>query len=235
MKAIPGDTWFPGRGGGLRWDWGFPNPLQINRKRGLRLLYCPSPGTIQYFPTCDCEDKTSHLHTGTKKRPTIVWFFLSRVCLERLLSTMDAILCCKCIYWFVFSSRDLTWLTECCMSAMEQQTEPTEEEKKASEVLNGTVTNSQIEPHDISFGKGSDESSCSSIFCPSWWWSLFQEERLREEAAKRLERRRKKMLSPEERLARWFLSLFSWHLNQTMKVNCWLEWNQERLVRWSLF
>ena len=90
----------------------------------------------------------------------------------------------------------------------------------------------KLQRYDTNRTKGHffDKIYIISIFCPSWWWSLFQEERLREEAAKRLERRRKKMLSPEERLARWFLSLDR-HLDQIMKVNCWFEWNQQRLAR----
>ena len=89
------------------------------------------------------------------------------------------------------------------MSEMEQQTEPTEEEKKASEVLQ--LTNPQIEPYANSNGNGSyvlDFQHFRILWTVLSVDDLFQEERLREEAAKRLERRRKKMLSPEERLAR---------------------------------
>ena len=39
------------------------------------------------------------------------------------------------IYWFEFPFRNLWEYRACQMSAMEQQTEPTEEEKKALEVL----------------------------------------------------------------------------------------------------
>ena len=107
----------------------------------------------------------------------------------------------------MFSSRDLGEKSV-VMSEMEQQTEPTEEEKKASEVLQ--LTNPQIEPYANSNRNGSyvldfqhfrilELNILSTVLSVD---DLFQEERLREEAAKRLERRRKKMLSPEERLAR---------------------------------
>ena len=95
MKAIPGDTWFSGRGWGLRWDWGFPNlpnSLQIIIKRGLRLLFF-----LSRYNTI-----LSHLWLWRQDQPSTYWnekathnslTFFSTVCLERLLSTMDAISC----------------------------------------------------------------------------------------------------------------------------------------------
>ena len=175
-------------------------------------FYFSSPGAIQYFPTCDCEDKTSHLHTGTKKRPAIVRNYSPELLsMEGFLSTMDAISCLSAF-------TDLCFLPETSFDRqaavwVQWSSRPIQQRRRR-----------KLQRYDTNRTKGHffDKIYIISIFCPSWWWSLFQEERLREEAAKRLERRRKKMLSPEERLARWFLSL-GWHLNQIMKVNCWFE------------
>ena len=51
----------------------------------MYFFYFPSPGTIQSFPACDCEEKTIHLHPGTEKRPKIGWKLINQNFLRILL------------------------------------------------------------------------------------------------------------------------------------------------------
>ena len=156
MKAIPGDTWFSGRGWGLRWDWGFPNlpnSLQIIIKRGLRLLFLLSR----------CNTILSHLWLWRQDQPSTYWnekathnslTFFSTVCLERLLSTMDAISCLSAF-------TDLCFLPETSFDRqgarvwVRWSSRQNRQRRRRKLQRYDTLTNSQIWPNDIYFGDGS--------------------------------------------------------------------------------
>ena len=160
MKAIPGDTWFPGRGGGLRWDWGFPNLLQIDIKRGLLLL----------FPLSRYNTILSHLWLWRQDQPSTYWNekktrnslkFLLYSLLGELLSMMDAISCLSAF-------TDLCFLPE---TSFDRQTavwvrwsnRQNRQRRRRKLQRYGTLTNSQIWPNDTSFGNGSYSEWCAKL------------------------------------------------------------------------